>query len=132
PASSGGGWVRSSFSTCTRLATGSGGTGGAEGVRREELRGAGLVELVAFEDLEACVGEQVGDRSREVTAAEQPLLHWFETVLPTLHLVVGSETVLDEVQSPAGLQDSAELCQRGGDVRNCAHRPGRQRCVLAV
>ena len=35
------GWVRSSFSTCKRVATGSGGTGSAQGVRREELRAPG-------------------------------------------------------------------------------------------
>src|SRR5215207_6395808 len=59
----------------------SGRAGDAERVRSEELRGAGLVELVPFEDLEAGVRQQAGDRPREVTAAEHPLLHRFETVL---------------------------------------------------
>ena len=55
PASPAGGYGR-----VARVATcedGSGGAGDAEGVCGEELRGAGLVELVALEDLEACVGE---------------------------------------------------------------------------
>ena len=83
--------------------------GDAEGICGQELRGALLVEHVDLGDLEAGIGQQVGDRSGEVTPTEEALLHRFEPVLPSLHLLVGRQPVLDEVQCSTGLEDTTYL-----------------------
>src|SRR4051812_7147238 len=47
----------------------------AEGVRTHRLRRSRFVEDVDLRDRETAVGEEVGDRSGEVAAAEDALLH---------------------------------------------------------
>jgi hypothetical protein len=67
-----------------------------------------------------------------MAAAEQPLLHRLEAMLPAAHPLVRGEAVLDEVQRAARLEDAAYLRQRGCDLRDRAERPGTQGGVEAV
>lgn len=61
-----------------------------------------------------------------------PLFHRVEASLPAAHRLVGSQSVLDEMQGPPGFEDTLHLAQGGADVGDGAHRPGGECCVIAI
>ena len=75
---------------------------------------------------------RIHDGPGEVAPAEEPLLQRIEPVLPAAHLLVRGQSVFDEVQRAARLEDPPHLAQRGGGVGDGAQRPGGQRGVVAV
>lgn len=96
------------------------------------LGGALLVEDIELGDGEARVSEQVDDRAGEVTAAEEALVHRLQTMLPAPYVFVGGQTVFDEMQGSAWLENPAHLPQGDRHVGDGAQGPGRQRCVATV
>ena len=105
---------------------------GAQGVGAHRLRSALFVEHVEFCDGEARGPQQVDDWPGEVAAAEEPLLHRVEAVLPAAHSLVRGQPVLEEVQGPTGLEDPSQLAQGADSVGNGAQRPGGQGGVVTV
>ena len=71
--------------------------------------GALFVQHVDVDDGEAGRRQQLGDGTGEVAAPEESLLHRFDTPLPALHVLVGGETMLDEVQRSPWLEDTPHL-----------------------
>ena len=61
--------------------------------------------------MKPAAGQQVDDRPGEVAAAEDPLLHRFEAMLPAADPLVGGQPVFDEVQGPSGLEDAPHLAK---------------------
>src|SRR4051794_34780566 len=90
--------------------------GDPEAVRGEEPRRTRLVERVERCDLEACPSDQVHDRPGQVATAEHPLVQRLETALGASHLLVGGQSVLEEVQRRPRPEHPPELTQRGVDV----------------
>src|SRR5829696_2348611 len=105
---------------------------GPKRVRGEELRCALLIEDVELGDGEACAPQQLRRLARQMAAAEHTLLHRLEPVLQALDLLVRGESVFDEAQEAARLENATELGKRRLDVRDRAHRPGGERAVEAV
>jgi len=104
---------------------------GAEGVGSREFRRPLLIKDVEFMDSEARGGQQVSDGPGEVAPAEQSLLQWVEASLPAAHILVGGQPVLQEVQSPSGLEDPPHLAQGGSGVGNGTQRPRGQGGVVS-
>lgn len=106
--------------------------GDVKGIGAKRLRSTVLVEHIDLGDREAGSGQQVGDRTCQMTSTEDTLLDRFEPVLPALNVLVGSETVLDEMQRPTRLEHPAHLRECHRNVRDGAQRPRRQRAVTTV
>ena len=67
-----------------------------------------------------------------MAAPEHPFLQRLEAMLPATHPLVWGQTVLEEVQGAAGLENPPHLGKGGGHVRNRAQRPRGQRGIEAV
>ena len=52
-------------------------------------------------------------------------------MLPTTHRIVGGESVFEDMEPPARLEDSHDLREGRVDIRDGAQREGRERGVAA-
>src|SRR6478609_10886662 len=83
-------------------------------------------------DDEAGLLDEPVDRPRQVAAVESLLLDGLEEALPALHVRLGGEAVLEEVQGAAGTQHASDLAECPVDVGDRAQGERREDGVGAL
>jgi len=83
-------------------------------------------------DFESSLLDESWNVASDVAALECPLKERFDSLLPTLYVWIGRDSMFKEDELAVWLQDAPETFNCFRDARNRAHRKSAHDCVNAV